>query len=158
MKHNIPLANLTDADKLKQTELERSFVTHWRMFSDGMPDPVLEYEFHDVRKFRLDFAWPEHRVAVECQGIADHATAKGLNRDCAKMNLAQAGEWVVFQATTRMLERDPAGFVVMVVDCLRDRIEHKAALEEARETMCQYARGVGNAAADAVACMAKRGT
>ena len=38
--------------------------------SMGIPAPVTELKFHPSRKFRFDYAWPEHRVAVEINGGA----------------------------------------------------------------------------------------
>jgi hypothetical protein len=34
----------------------------------GIPVPVFEYHFHPARKWRLDIAWPDHRVCLEVQG------------------------------------------------------------------------------------------
>jgi len=160
-----PLSQLTDADELKQSPLERAFVTHWRQFGGDCPDPVTEHRFHDVRKFRFDFAWPSVLVAVEMHGIVDHGSAKGINRDCEKNNLATLGKWSVFEVTTRMLEQDPIGVIEMIADFVRGRIDDRAALEQSRRTMRQYARGVtnrdlmlANAAVDRAACAMKRNT
>lgn len=34
----------------------------------GVPEPEPEYLFHPVRKWRLDYAWPLHSIAVEIDG------------------------------------------------------------------------------------------
>ena len=34
----------------------------------GLPLPATEYVFHDGRRWRFDYAWPEQRVAIEVDG------------------------------------------------------------------------------------------
>ena len=34
----------------------------------GLPDPVAEHRVLATRRFRFDFAWPEHMVALEVEG------------------------------------------------------------------------------------------
>ncbi len=145
--NGIPLDQL---NPLRQSDLERAFVTHWIQCSNGAPDPLAEYKFSEGRKFRFDFAWPAHQVAIELQGIRDHATAKGVTRDCHKMNLAQAEGWVVFQATSGMLAHKPAGIIEMILDAL------DAAYIKARNA--NRAKIRTNAYADGASCSAKRGT
>lgn len=50
----------------KRSELERAFLTQLRWAK--LPDPEPEYKFHPQRRWRLDFAWPSHKVAVEVEG------------------------------------------------------------------------------------------
>ncbi|OBK31337.1 hypothetical protein A5634_14395, partial [Mycobacterium asiaticum] len=44
------------------------------MLDGGLPPPVLQYEIVDLngRVWRLDFAWPEYRVAAEYDGVDWH--------------------------------------------------------------------------------------
>ncbi len=145
--NGIPLDQL---NPLRQSDLERAFVTHWIQCSDGAPDPLAEYTFSEAWGFRFDFAWPAHQVAIELQGVKDHASAKGLMRDCIKMNLAMTEGWVVFQATTRMLGRNPAGIIEMILDTL-DTAYIKA-------TNANRAKQRANAYVDGANCAAKQGT
>ena len=34
----------------------------------SLPPPVAEHRFHETRRWRFDFAWPDHRVALEIAG------------------------------------------------------------------------------------------
>ena len=34
----------------------------------GIPKPVQEFRFDETRRWRLDFAWPEYKVALEIDG------------------------------------------------------------------------------------------
>lgn len=144
-QNGIPLDQL---DPLRQSALERRFVTRWRQFSDGAPDPLAEYKFNEDRKFR--FAWPAHQVAIELHGIKDHTMAKELTQHCEKMNQAQAEGWVVFQATTRMLGRNPAGIIEMILGAL-DAAYIKAG-------NANRARMRADAYADGANCSARQGT
>jgi len=67
----------------------------------GLPIPELEYRFHPTRKFRFDFAWPEHRLALEVEGgiftRQAHGSIKGMLRDIEKYNLAQMNGWHVLR-------------------------------------------------------------
>jgi hypothetical protein len=45
--------------------LEATFGYLLRAIAPDLPDPVTEYRFHPTRRWRMDFAWPAHQVAVE---------------------------------------------------------------------------------------------
>lgn len=63
----------------------------------------MEHRFHNVRKWRFDFAWPDNLVAVEVQGgiwlgeSGAHTSAKGRARDCEKLNEAALLGWRVLE-------------------------------------------------------------
>ena len=75
-------------------------------------DPVQEYRFHPVRRWRFDFAFPEHKVAVEIEGgtfgkcKSRHTTGTGYEKDCEKYNAAILNGWRVFRFTGRMITVD----------------------------------------------------
>lgn len=56
----------------------------------GLPCPTAEHEFHDSRKWRLDYCWPEEGVALEVEGGAwtrgRHTRGQGFINDCEKYN------------------------------------------------------------------------
>ena len=61
----------------------------------GTPPPALQYELvcTDGTDVRLDFAWPELRIAVEADGHRWHATRRRLERDRARRRSIQASGW-----------------------------------------------------------------
>ena len=69
----------------------------------GFPDPTTELMFHPKRKWRLDFAWPTHMIAVEIHGGIHsggrHTRGRGFVEDRAKMNEAALLGWTVIEAT-----------------------------------------------------------
>lgn len=72
----------------------------------GLPQPELEYRFHETRRWRFDYAWPEMKVALELDGgnfsFGRHTRGKGYEADCRKMNTATAMGWRVLRVTTDM--------------------------------------------------------
>lgn len=84
---------------------EELFWTHCQCY--GLT-PEREYQFADGRKYRFDFAWPGHKVAVEIDGgtafgKSRHSRGIGYESDCRKINLAARHEWLVFRFTTQMV-------------------------------------------------------
>ncbi len=83
----------------------------------GLPPVEREVKFHPTRKWRLDFAWPEWKVAIEYQGglfagakkgmkdewkdRASHRSLAGTLRDHWKGNEAQVLGWVVILANAQ---------------------------------------------------------
>jgi hypothetical protein len=66
----------------------------------GLPAPTAQYRVFDDRGFvaRVDFAFPELRLAIEYDG-AWHADAGQLGRDRRRLNRLQAAGWTVFFVT-----------------------------------------------------------
>jgi very-short-patch-repair endonuclease len=77
----------------------------------NLPVPVKEYQFHAERKWRFDFAWPEHKIALEIEGgvfgykkkdgsrskRGAHSSVTGILRDIEKYNAAAANGWRVLR-------------------------------------------------------------
>jgi very-short-patch-repair endonuclease len=90
---------------------EAMLALHIRAY--GLPEPIFdEVEPIPGRKFRFDFAWPEHRLAVEVQGGSwtgkGHTGGLGYADDCRKLNLAQLNGWRVLWYTTEQVENATA--------------------------------------------------
>jgi very-short-patch-repair endonuclease len=64
---------------------------------------VREFEFHPVRKWRADFAWPELNILVECEGGLNewdrgrHMRGDGYVRDLEKYNAATLAGFMVLR-------------------------------------------------------------
>ncbi len=67
----------------------------------GLPEPVLEHRFHSVRRWRMDFAWPDHKVALEVEGGVysggRHTRGKGFEADMVKYSTAASMGWLVLR-------------------------------------------------------------
>lgn len=77
----------------------------------GLPSPQREYRFCD-RKWRLDLAWKEKRVALEIHGGiwngGRHVTGRGFSGDRAKLNEARLLGWQVIEATADQVKSGEA--------------------------------------------------
>ena len=78
----------------------------------GLPEPEREYRFHPVRRWRFDFAWPEYKVAVECEGgtwsKGRHVRGLGFRQDCTKYNEAALMGWIVLRVTSHHIAQGKA--------------------------------------------------
>jgi len=78
------------------------------------PTPVREFRFHHTRKFRFDFAWPEHKVAMEVEGgvggraKSRHSTFTGFEKDCFKYALAAQEGWRLYRFSTTQVMKGVA--------------------------------------------------
>ena len=86
----------------------------------GLPEPVTEHKFHPVRKWRMDFAWPEHKVALEVEGGVHtggrHTRGKGFEADMTKYNTAASMGWYVLRCQPKDVCMDY--IVEFVKECL----------------------------------------
>ena len=98
MKHNPALASRLYA---RHSPLEEMLALHLR--AAGLPDPVREFRFHPVRRWRFDFAWVGRKLAVEVDGAhwvnGRHTRPKGFANDLEKMNAAVLLGWRVLRFT-----------------------------------------------------------
>lgn len=89
----------------------------WQMKTAEIPAPVREHRFHETRKFRFDFAWPDRKLAVEVEGgiygRGRHTRPRGFTNDCTKYNLAAAAGWTVLRFTPGMVRDLTALHVIM---------------------------------------------
>lgn len=64
---------------------------------------VKEYKFHPTRRWRFDYAIPEHKIALEVEGGVwtggRHIRAQGFLGDMEKYNTATLMGWRVFRTT-----------------------------------------------------------
>ena len=65
------------------------------------PGWVSEYRFHATRRWRFDYAWPDHMIALEVEGGAfvrgRHNRGAGFRKDIEKYNAATLLGWRVLR-------------------------------------------------------------
>lgn len=70
---------------------------------------VKEYKFHPERRWRFDYAIPEHKIALEVEGgvwtQGRHTRPQGFLGDIEKYNEATLMGWRVFRTTPTELYR-----------------------------------------------------
>ena len=83
------------ADGLAESPMESE--ARLAMIDGGLPIPELQYEIidgnGDLR--RVDFAWPDQRVAVEYDGIDWHSGADAMRRDRKRTAALSDVGWVI---------------------------------------------------------------
>ena len=91
---------------MRKSNLEEKFELILR--AADLPQPIAEYKFHPKRRWRFDFAWPDHMLAVELEGGVwaggRHTRGAGFVADCDKYNAAVVLGWRVLRFTTSHIE------------------------------------------------------
>jgi very-short-patch-repair endonuclease len=84
-----------------------------------------EYKFHPKRRWRFDFAWPDHKLALECDGAVwtngRHTRGSGFVKDMEKFNEAARLGWTVIKCTPDQL------LSTYTLDLIREITQNKVA-------------------------------
>jgi len=95
--------------RLKRSPLE--VLLAWAMDSAGIRY-VSEYRFDPVRRWRLDFAFPERFLAVEIEGGGwiggRHNRGGGMEADCEKYNALALAGWRLLRFTGKTVKSGEA--------------------------------------------------
>lgn len=73
----------------------------------GLPEPKLQHPIRDLRGRRIarvDFAYPERRLAIEADGFRFHGGLADWRRDVERGNRLQEAGWTVLRVTWQDLE------------------------------------------------------
>ncbi|MFM9377511.1 type IV toxin-antitoxin system AbiEi family antitoxin domain-containing protein [Gordonia sp. VNK21] len=72
-------------------------------------------------RWRIDFAWPELKVAVEIDGWAFHRDHRRFRSDIRKRNQLIAAGWLPLTFSWHDLQENPVGCLELLVRVLRER-------------------------------------
>jgi very-short-patch-repair endonuclease len=111
---------------MSKSELEVAFLRMWDICSKlNNVEPVApeaEYKFAVPRKWRFDYAWPSHKVAVELEGgvwtQGRHSRPTGMIGDMDKYNTAAKLGWLVLRFTGSHLKNDPLTVWETIIETL----------------------------------------
>ena len=87
----------------------------------GLPRPHCQYSVCDAVGHliaRVDFAWPEARLVLECDGFAFHSDRAAYRRDRSRMNELERRGWRVVRVTWEDVVGRPDYVVALVKECL----------------------------------------
>jgi hypothetical protein len=97
------LRGVVTARDPKQAPTESTMETMLRrvLRAHGLPDPVPQYVIRDRGVFvaRVDFAYPEHRIAIEYDSLEHHVGTRAHLRDNARRLRIESERWHVVVAT-----------------------------------------------------------
>jgi very-short-patch-repair endonuclease len=89
------------------------------LHASSLPRPVAQFVVRDAEgRFvaRVDFAWPEHRIALEYEG-AWHGRPQQVAKDRARLDRLTACGWTVVFVTAADL-RDPVPLIARITAAL----------------------------------------
>ena len=74
----------------------------------GLPLPQRQFRVSlPGGRYRLDFAWPEHKVGLECDGWEHHGRRAAFDPDRARLAEFAAAWWRILPVTWRACTREP---------------------------------------------------
>ena len=86
---------------------EELFNLHCRCKLHPVNHPVREFMPHPSRKWRIDFAWPDFKLAVEIESSV-HRIKGRFSSDIPKYNYLQMEGWTLLRYTRQMIESGTA--------------------------------------------------
>jgi hypothetical protein len=91
------------------------------MIDGGLPPPVLQHEVVDLqgRIWRLDFAWPEARVAAEYDGVDWHSSPEAFRRDRRRSGALHELGWSILPIVAEDVRYRPVQLVRRIETQLR---------------------------------------
>lgn len=98
------------------SDLEAALEFHLRR--EKISGYVREHRYHDDRRWRFDFAWPNAKVAVEVDGgiygpkAGRHNRGAGMEADNEKLNTAASMGWVILRFGPRAINSGDAVEVI----------------------------------------------
>lgn len=95
------------ADPLAESAMESE--SRLMMLDGGLPAPVLQHQIvdRDHRIWRVDFAWPGRRVAVEYDGVVWHEGPEAFVHERQRRAALQEMGWVVVSIIADDVRRRP---------------------------------------------------
>lgn len=109
-------------DRVTESDLETGFLQLLRRFR--VPRPVSQHEVRHSGRLvaRVDFAYPELRVALELDGYRWHAGRTRFDADRTRQNALEALGWTVLRFTWRDVHDHPEETVAVVWAVLGGRV------------------------------------
>lgn len=120
------LAQILEDCGTREKPLESALeVRMWRLLRKAkFPPPTCRYEFRDDhgQPGRIDLAYPEQDLAIECDGYETHGTREAFESDRVRATRLAALGWRVFPVTWKQLDEQPAE----VLQRLREALEYRS--------------------------------
>jgi very-short-patch-repair endonuclease len=76
----------------------------------GLPEPIPEYRFHSTRRWRIDWAFPNVKLAIEIEGAVwingRHTRPSGFVKDMEKYNMLAEMGWILLRFQPNKIDYD----------------------------------------------------
>lgn len=115
---------LREVASLADGRSESAFESRFRLIlvDAGLPTPVLQLAVNfNGRNYRLDFAYPMVKVAIEVDGRGVHTLPEALLEDRRRQNALQNAGWLVLRFTWDDVVHHPERVLAEVLAALRQR-------------------------------------
>lgn len=107
-----PQSPTSPKGKNKVNEQVAKLQAETKLHLHGLPAYVTEHRFHPTRRWRLDYAWPDMKIALEVHGGVRsggrHTRGTGFTNDREKMNTAASMGWIIIEATADQIRNGQA--------------------------------------------------
>ena len=122
------LAEILSDARQRKAPLESALeVRVWRLLKRSkLPRlPIPAYEFRDDygQPGRVDFAFPDHHLALECDGFEHHGGREAFENDRIRTARLVALGWRVMPLTRRQIDDQPVNVVKRIREALEFRSE-----------------------------------
>ncbi len=127
------LTPIEQANKLAKSEAKKRqaqsnlLLLNGLLSSVGMPHATPEHHFHPERKWRMDYSWPQYKIALEIEGGVfiggRHTSGMGFVGDMEKYSEAATLGWLIL----RCQPKDLLTIKVLdwIVKCINLRINNQ---------------------------------
>lgn len=104
----------SDGAFVSESELERRFKE--LVAAAGLPRPQSQFRADWLKQTngRVDFAYPEKRLVIECDGRRWHSQFDAFEADRRRDNAAQIAGWRIVRFTWRMIRDEPSVVIATV--------------------------------------------
>jgi very-short-patch-repair endonuclease len=111
---------LAEADRTETTDSDLELLVLGLLREHGLPEPVLHHRVFDGDRFvaEVDLAYPEHRIAIECDGSI-HGEDEVRERDLPRQNDLVLVGWTVLRFTWKRVRARPAAVAAEVSAAIR---------------------------------------
>ncbi len=111
------LADCRSRERAMESALE---VRLWRLLKRHTLIPVPHYEFRDDfgQPGHVDFAFPQHGLAIECDGYQTHGTREAFENDRLRAARLVSSGWRVMMLTWKQVTEDPDKVIAIIKQAL----------------------------------------
>ena len=106
----------------------------WKAY--GIHEPVEELRFAPPRRWRFDYAWPKHMIALEVEGglwtYGRHNRAASMIKDIEKYSIAAILGWCVIRVTPQEVYKCGVEMVRLAL-MLREKLVPVAGVKETQK-------------------------